>query len=282
MKLAVVIVVAGVALASGAVPARAARPLAVGTSISSQFVYLGDTVTATVTAVADRQRGVPSSLRVSATFGYWEQVAPTRTTSSSTDASVVRTWSFDIACLQLNCLAGGSPLISRLPPVAVSMQTRAGPTITVTKAWPVLSIASRFGNSTEGATPDFQLDQSLPGLRYRASPNVIVLGLAVVAVLLAAFGIALAANVILRRRAARPAEEVPALVSALAIVRRAKDKPIDDRRRAVGLLSRVLEEDGEATLADAAERAAWAAADPSPDRLEELVRTVESARGDGQ
>jgi hypothetical protein len=64
------------------------------------------------------------------------------------------------------------------------------------------------------------------------------------------------------------------LARAVALAREAERRPTPDRRRALGLLARLLGA-RDAQLAGAADDLAWSAPAPTPDALAELVSEVE-------
>jgi hypothetical protein len=279
MKAVAFVAAAITALAGGVAPARAETAFTVSTSVSTRFLYYADTITARVTVLADRRQVDPASIRFSALFGDWDQVAPTRTTSTSAGPFTRRSWSFDIACLQSACLPNGKRVTVHLPPVTVSAVGMDGSTVAVRRAWPALSIAGRFGPAPSGATPKLQLDHELPAATYRVGPTGLAFGLDVGAGLLAGFALWIVVRAVLRRRPTRTYEVTP-LVRALTFVRQAKARPSDDRRRAAGLLARTLAVDRDSSLSDSASRVAWSAGEPEPDGLEELAQLVEAGHED--
>jgi hypothetical protein len=267
---------AAAALAVGAAPALGATPFLVKTSLSTDHVYLGDTVTARVTVLADGREVDPRSINLTAGLGDWDQVAPTKTTSTTAGPFTRRTWSFVIACLQPACLAHGKPLTVHLPAVSVSATRPDGSTVRFQQSWPAIAITPRFGPAPRGATPDFDVDQTLPAATFRVGPTWLALGLDVAAVLLALLAAWIVVREVLRHRPKR-VQETPPLTRALAFVRQSKARPSDDRRRAVGLLARTLASDDDDSLSAAASSVAWSAGEPDPDGLEELARRVETA-----
>jgi hypothetical protein len=101
-----------------------------------------------------------------------------------------------------------------------------------------------------------------------------VLDLVGAVVLAAALGL-LAKELVPRLAAARrPAPQRSPLARALALVRQAQKREVDDRRRAAGLLARTLA--GRHGLSGTASQVAWSMEHPSPKSLEELVREVEA------
>ncbi|HZQ03367.1 MAG TPA: hypothetical protein VFA88_05025 [Gaiellaceae bacterium] len=270
------------ALAVCVAPALAAPPMEVRTAVSSQFLFFADSVNAQITVIADRRQVDPHSVGFIADFGNWTQLTPTRTSTLSAGPYVRKTFSFDIACVDLACLPPPHKnLIVHLPRVTVTARRHDGSTVAFRQPWPTLTVTPRFGAAPPGSTPAFQLERGLPPATYRLDPGGLAFALDAVAVVLAAFAALVVLREVLRRRPARVVE-IPPLARALGFVRQAKSRPIDDRRRAVGLLARTLADDpSDPRLRATASRVAWSAGDPEPDRLEELARMVESAREDG-
>jgi hypothetical protein len=109
---------------------------------------------------------------------------------------------------------------------------------------------------------------------WRIAPGTLELLLEILAVVLAVAAVGLAAWQATVVHAARStAAQRTALERALAFVRDAESRPPADRRRAVGLLARVLRRrDGQ--LAGAADDLAWSEPAPAPDDLAELADKV--------
>jgi hypothetical protein len=98
--------------------------------------------------------------------------------------------------------------------------------------------------------------------------EVAAAALAAAAVLLAGWT---AAGLVRARRRSPP---LTGLARAVALARQAERRPTPDRRRALGLLARLLGS-RDPRLAGAADELAWSAPDPSRDALAELVTQVE-------
>jgi hypothetical protein len=136
------------------------------------------------------------------------------------------------------------------------------------------------GTDLTRAQPPFHASVVPPAPTYRIAPNTlawlldgaaVVLGLAALALLV------VQARRWSRRRSrgARPDQ----LERALRLAREAEARPVPDRRRAAGLLARLLDE-RHAPLADSASELAWAKPKPEPEALESLVGDVERGRGE--
>jgi hypothetical protein len=108
-------------------------------------------------------------------------------------------------------------------------------------------------------------------------PTALAYGLDAGALLLVALAVLIVVRQVFRRRRART-RELPPLARALAFVRQAKERPVEDRRRAAGLLARTLAAEHEDPLSAAASNVAWSAGEPAPTGLEDLARSVEETR----
>jgi hypothetical protein len=258
-------------------PAAAAAPVSVATSVSPRWLYFADTITARVDVVFDPRRVDAGSIRLQPSFASWDQIAPERS-SSSVDASVGRrSWSFRLACLSLECLTRGRGIQGfRIRPVLVTARTRGGADVVVRRGWPVLYVTGRFNPAaTSGLRPVFRLSTVVPAATYRTSPSGLALALDLVGALVLALALGFGALEFVRWRASRrTVAAVPPLVRALALVRQAKARDADDRRRAASLLARTLPSGRDGLTSTAAE-VAWSPAEPDPGQLEELAQAVE-------
>jgi hypothetical protein len=279
MKALTRVAISAFALLVGPASAHAKGPLTITTSVSNRFLYFADTITARVTVVADRRQVDPATIRLSAPFGQWDQVAPMRTASTSAGLFALRSWSFDIVCVQTTCLPSRKRLALRLPPATVSARRVDGSTVTVREAWPALTIAARFGPAPPDGIPRFALDQSLASPTYRFGPAPLAFGLDAAAALLVCLALWIVFREVRRSHPTRVHEDPP-LLRALSFVRQAKSRSPVDRRLAAGLLARTLAVPPDEDLSSAAARVAWSANDPEPEHLEELAQLVEARRGE--
>ena len=251
---AAAVAVAALALAG---PAAAA---ALTATLSPSEALFGDRITATVTA--------PSGTRAIADFGPLEVLSgPTRTGAGLT-------WT--VACLSEDCTPGAGPRRIVLPPV------RLTGAVSETVPWPVLTIAGRVTpKEAAAASPPFRLETQLPRPSYRVSPDTLALALDVLAGALVLAAVLFLARELARRRRRREEERFAALSPlerALVFAREAERRGPVERRKALGLLARVL--DGrEEQLAGAASELAWSPQKPSPEQVESLVGDVEREVG---
>ncbi len=145
----------------------------------------------------------------------------------------------------------------------------------------MLQVGGRVASSELArANPPFRVDVTPPPPDYRIAPSTLALLLDLLAVALAVAGVALAAGEavrrIRRRRGTVPADG--ALTRALRLAREAEARPAPDRRRAVGLLARLVgERDRE--LGEQARDLAWSRRKPDGSSVSELVDEVERTVG---
>jgi hypothetical protein len=121
--------------------------------------------------------------------------------------------------------------------------------------------------------PHFHANLSLPKVSYDIAPSTLAPLLDAAAVVLALAGIALVAwrarDWARRPRRAQPAE----LERALELARESRLRPVSDRRRALGLVARLLG-DRDEPLSSPARDLAWSRKQPSRDELADLVERV--------
>jgi hypothetical protein len=258
-------------LAIGASSAHAAV-LAVQTSFEPASAHFGDRVLARVVVTVDERAVDLGSVRIAADLGPLAQLGEPRTTQETRGEAGTVTYEIPAACLGEACIAGGPVTALRLPRARVEARLRTGGVMRRTAAWPALSVRGRVtAADLQAAKPRFRRDVTPPAVTYRVAPLTLARTLVAVALLLALAGLAVAAwqirALVLRRRARDTRSE---LEHAVDFVRDALLRPPPDRRRALGLLARVLRRrDG--PLSAAADELAWSEPEPAPERMAELA-----------
>jgi hypothetical protein len=262
---------------TGTVPTT---PLAAVAALEPAQVFFGDPVDATVTVTLDRAAVAASSVRVEPSFAPY---APTGTPSvrrTSSGRSETLRYTYTLVCVNDGCLPGSTPRSVRFPPASV--RATAGDRAARTRAtWPALVVSSRLDKAaTASGTPKFVGPSGLPATKYAVAPGALADALTAAAGLLAA-----AAMLLLVREAARyrergrrgvTARRTP-LEVALAYAREAAGRPVTaDRRKALGFLAEVLDEQGDSSLAASAGEAAWAEDPPEGTQVLALVDEIES------
>jgi hypothetical protein len=263
------------ALAAGAAPALAAEPPLVVRTSAPATVRFGDQVQLRVTVLSRSDAVDAGSIRVTAPLVPFTQLEPTRVTHGTRGALDVATFEVTAACLDQRCVAASGPRVLRLPPVHVTAD--AGDSVASASAsWPQIPVRGRVAAGTTASASHFRSDVDPPPVTYRVAPDRLstFLVLAAAGLLVAAAALAaLEASRIVRRRREVTLTE---LERALVLARQAEQRPPADRRRAVGLLARVLgTREGE--LADEASTLAWSRPEPTPQSVSTLVDDVANA-----
>jgi hypothetical protein len=269
---------AAVVAATAAAPASAAAPIQIKTTISPDWAYFADEVTARVDIVLDRTQVNARSVEVAASFAPWEEAGNARTSTAETAAVAHRTITYTLRCIVVECLPRGTAVQRfRLPVVTVSAESVDGASLVVKRPWPPVNMAGRFLPPVSGAVrPQLLLETRAPAPRFSVSPRMTALAFDLGAGFV---GVAALALVVLelRRYVARRRnllDDRPPLVRALELVREAQARDVEDRRRAVALVARLLPQP-DAERMTAAE-IAWSKADPSPDELAQLATAIEA------
>jgi hypothetical protein len=257
-------------------PIGAARPLTVRAFFAPQTVQFGDELTARVVVLVDRAAVRVGSLRINDGFAPLAQLGAARTTRTQRGRLAVVSVSVAAACLADACAAAAGEKPITLPPVTVQARTSRGGTVRGTARWPSLHVTSRLAAADlAAANPPFRGETLPPSPAYRIAPGTLALVLDVVAALLAASGVGLAAwNGFALLRRGRTPVDVDELELALRRMREAEVRPAPDRRRALGLLARLLDRRG-GRFAGAASELAWSKPTPEPKELSALATRIE-------
>ena len=263
-------VLVAAALASGA-------PLAPSTSLDPGSPRFADRVTATATVVVEGLD--PGSVRTVGGFGPLDVLSgPTVERHDRGDGRTAVELSWVVACLNEDCVPGGDgPRRIALPPLRVSATRDDGTTARAVVRWPPFQIEGRVSRAEAGAaTPPLRRETALPPPSYRVAPGTLATAFDVLAAVLLAGAVLLGIRALMRRRRRREEERLAALSPlerALLYARESEGRGSDDRRRALGLLGRIL---GSASaLGGSASRLAWSPPEPSPDQVETVVHDVE-------
>ncbi len=255
-------------------------PLAVRTSLSPAAAQFGDPVTARVVVLLDKDAVEPGSLRLVESVAPLTVLGSTRVTRTTRGQLLLVTHEIPATCISDVCLAEQGARRLELPSVQADATRHGGGTAHAEAAWPVLPVGGRVAASDLArANPPFRVDVTPPPPDYRISPSTLALLLDVLAIALAVAGIALAAwEATSRARRRRPAPVDGALTRALRLAREAEARPAPDRRRAVGLLARLVGERDRA-LGEHARDLAWSRRKPDGGSVSELVDEVERTVG---
>jgi hypothetical protein len=268
--------IAVASLAAAALTAGA--PFTASTSLDPGQARFADRIAATATVLVDRSEVDPNEVRVVGAFDPLDvltgPVIERRPRGARTEVTV----HWDIACLDEDCVPGNGPRILRLPPLRVSAPRRNGTRVVSVVSWPAVTVTGRVTHGEAGAAvPPFRRETDLPRATYRLSPRLLAASLDGLAAALLLAGALLVLRQIVARRRHRAAERfarLSPLERALVYARESERRGPADRRRALGLLGRVLGGTGSG-LGNAAFRLAWSAPDPSPEQVAAVVGDVE-------
>jgi hypothetical protein len=266
--------VTAVLLLGRAVPVHGVRPttaLVVRTSFDPPAAQFGDRVVARVVVLADRGALDTSKLRVTEDVAPLSALGPARVSRTARGRLLVVSSELATFCVAEQCLAKRL----RFPAARAEAPRRSGGVAQAKAAWPVLEIRGRVTAADLALSrPPLRGDTTAPAVSYRVAPATLSFLLDLAAAVLAAAAVALAAwqaAALLRRR--RTSDMRDELERALALVREAETRSPEDRRRAVGLLARLLGQRNDRLAPDAGDLA-WSEPKPAPDELAALAERV--------
>jgi hypothetical protein len=259
------------------------RALTVHASFDPPAVQFGDRVDARVVVLANRSALDTSGLRVTQNLGPLAALGAAQVSRTTRGDLLVVSYDQPAVCLSAGCLTRTGSKKLQLPAASATAPRQGGGVAHATSAPRVLTVGSRVtAADLAPSRPPFRADTSVPAVTWRIAPGTLELLLEILAVVLAVAAVGLAAWQATVVHAARStAAQRTALERALAFVRDAESRPPADRRRAVGLLARVLRRRDE-HLAGAADDLAWSEPAPAPDDLAELVDRVGRVDGVGR
>jgi hypothetical protein len=255
-------------------PAAAAAPLRAQASFDAATAQFGAPIHARVSVVAD-----PSVRRSS--VRVVEDLAPLTTVSRQRvrRAGNVIEATRVVTCVTAPCVAASGVARPKLAPAVVTAVLTNGHTVRIAASWPSLAVRGRVSGADLRLTqPPFRAPVAPPPPTYRIAPGTLAWLLDAAAIVLGLAALTLLAVQMRRwhrrrRRGARTDE----LERALRLAREAETRPPPDRRRAAGLLARLLDE-RHAPLAGNASELAWAEPPPPHGALDSLVGDVERER----
>jgi len=261
-------------------------PLAVKTTLTPRPVFFGDPVTADVDVQIDKGAVDPASVRVSPAFDPFVPTGAPQVRENRVGRRETIRYRYTLQCLSDTCLPQRKdPLVIQLPPVAVTA-AGGGRALRTTATWPVTAILSRLQKKDLGSyQPHFRRPAAVPPPRYAISPSRTADVLTAIGAVLALVALGVLAGelarLLQRRRLAKAVRRTP-LEEAVAYTRDAASRPDPaDRRKALELLARTLESEGDPALADATADVAWSEEAPTPEQALELANEVESTRTNG-
>lgn len=272
--------VAGVvALAAGGFASgawAAPPPLVVRATFDTPTVQFAGAIHIHVVVLLDGTRVRPDSLRIVDDLAPLTSLSPGRITRTTQGDTITVTLDRTFSCLSSSCVSPSSDATPALPPVKVSVATLHGETLRASAPWPTLHVQGRVRKADLGRSrPPFRANTAPPPPSYRLAPSTLawlLYGAAVVLALVAAALVVHEARRLARRRRGEPT--VDELERALRLAREAESRPPPDRRRALGLLARLLDA-RDRRLSGTASELAWAEPEPERAALATFVADVE-------
>jgi len=270
------VAVALAAFAAG-VPVASADSPSIHAFVDRASPLFGDPFTYVVEVRFSRDAGGGDAAQVVADPGPFAVLAPPRTERSTLGDEVVLTVTQRLACLSTACVPTGASRAVSLPRAEVDVDGAVA-----TAAPVVVHVGARVAEvAVDAGEPEFRTSTELPPPTMRFEPSLGAALLASAGILLAVVGVALAAYGIVKGRARASWSRDPSpLTRALRLLRESSMRRPPDRRRAAGLLSRLLGAGGStADLAADAQRVAWSQPDPSPRDAEVLADRAQRLLG---
>jgi hypothetical protein len=258
---------------TAAAPVEQGTPLEIETSIPATAGF-GEPITARVVVRARRNVVDADRLRVTSALAPLTQLTATEVSRTSEGDTEVVTYEVTAACLDQRCVAPSGVRRLRVPAVRAEAPGNRS-LVSVTRPWPALAVRGQVKASDLARSPlPFRADLAAPTVSYRIAPATLTALLAAAALALALAAIVLSwrhvARLVRRRGYVEPSE----LERALALARSSEARPPEDRRRALGLLARVLRA-REQRLAPATSALAWSAPLPTSGSISSLLEEVE-------
>jgi hypothetical protein len=256
--------------------AASAAPIVVRATFDTATVQFGDAIGAHVVVVLDTTRVRESSLHLVDDAAPLTPVSTPETSRTPEGDTITIAVSRTFSCLSSPCVAARGDASPALPRVTATVQARDGTTLHATAAWPALNVSGRVTSADLArARPPFRASTVPPPPTYRIAPGTLAWLLDGLALALALGAAGLAASHgrrLARRRRGTP--QTDELERALRLAREAESRPPPDRRRALGLLARVLRARAR-PLSGTASDLAWARPEPEPEAVATFVTDVE-------
>jgi hypothetical protein len=254
----------------------AAAPLVVRATFDASIVQFGDPIRTHVVVLLDAAQMRASSVSIVDDAGPLTPLSAPHTTRTTRNGTLVVAIARTFNCISSSCVTAKGDATPALPHVTVTALTKDGKPVHATASWPVLQIRGRVSAADLARSqPPFRANTTPSSPTYRIAPSSLAWlldGLAIV-LALAAAGLALTVALRLARRAGG-APAAGELERALRLAREAEARPPADRRRALGLLARLLDTRNR-RLSGTASDLAWARPDPERESLATLVSDVE-------
>jgi hypothetical protein len=247
-------------------------------TITPRTSAFGDTLTARLRILVDRDELDPAKIRVLARFPpYRDRTTIERIDSGNITALV---YTIELQCLTISCVAPEREFVAQFG--SARIVSDVGPVQEV--QWPDVTVvtrarAERFAPENTGEEPDqwpprWRAAVAVADPSYRAAAGLLIWLLGGAGALLVGASAA-AAFVLLRRGRLIRELEVAPLDRALAQLRNARTD--QERRAALEALALALDTELDPELAEPARALAWSEPGPSESAAEELARVAKEA-----
>lgn len=267
------------------------RAMTIETRITPRLHAFGEPITAEVVAVFNRAQVKADSVRVTARFDPYEQIAREERTREDEGTLTRIRYRFRLQCLSRQCLPGEPKRVIEFEPAGVAysmIDTLIRSNLPARTAgsgqFPPIEVVSRLDPT---ATQDVRWraeTRTLPEPSYRVDATVATLALFGGAGALAGLAALVLVPLASRRRhdvaETQIDEDLPALERALLLLETSTNGAVGDRRRALELVARELDAHGEPALAERARRLAWSKDAPEPGDASALAASVRAARAE--
>jgi hypothetical protein len=256
--------------------AGAAAPIVVRATFDTPTVQFAGVIHMHVVVLLDATRVRPETLRIVDDLPPLTSLSSVRTTRTTRGDTITVAFERTFSCISSSCVSASGDATPSFSLVKATVVTLSGTTLGATAVWPALHVQGRVSKADLGRSrPPFRANTTPSPPSYRLAPSTLAWLIDGVAVVLALAGVALGlyeARRITRRRRGEPT--VDELERALRLAREAEDRPPPDRRRALGLLARLLDA-RDRRLSGTASELAWAEPDPERAALATFVTDVE-------
>jgi hypothetical protein len=252
--------------------------IALATRTATRAAFFGDRVEASARVTADTRKVVAESLRLRGDFAPFT-VASTHTVRRTSGRILTVRTTWELACLDSDCIPGKTGHAFTWAPVALGYRLRGTPLQgTLTEPFEPVTVLSRVAPASV-RRPSFRVAPPvIEAARYRIAPQHLALLLALAGLLLCSGAVALAAyaTIGLRRRREAPADPFALVLAELHGAARGNGDSAR-RRRALERLAELVEPDDPA-LGGETRTLAWAPDDPPADAIDELARRARESR----
>ncbi len=267
----------------------AADPVVMEATVTPTRYEFGDRLVAQMELLVDSTRVDPASVVPAVFFRPFRRIGPIDTERRDLGSTTVLRFDYHIQCVDRACVPRAAERAIELPLGLVRYSPREGDVVTLPVEWPSVEVSSSLSSGVRGdvalrpatLAADAQTD-TLPPLHFRGGSGLLgwlLVGAAAAIVL--ALGGWVAWRAWPRRTAVRSVEpEQPPLEAALERVDHALAVGGEDERRAaLDVLARRLDEAGQGGLAGDARRLAWSEPGPQPDLAAALADAARERAG---